>query len=219
MPVAELLRRQGQSGFTPDDIEAVTGYLEGFHTADLDRFGAEALEENQAAEEADGDRQFRVVEGCGAADRGAWPHGSMPLRAQYGWRRSSPDIRWRPGEAEIEAQSPGGAVGIRSAQVVLAVPLEILKAAPGEIGAIRLEPYPPGWEESLAALHTGAARRIVLRFESAWWMQRRPPGLGIRARPERAVFRLVDRVATGSTVADRLGGWAACRRSPRTDAG
>jgi monoamine oxidase len=177
VPVAELLRRQDQTGLTPEEVETVIGYLEGFHTADLDRFGAEALEENQAAEEADGDRLFRVAEGCGAlvdelASRLDAASGAVRLETIV------THIRWRPGEAEIEAQSPGGAVRIRSAQVVLAVPLEILKAAPGEMGAIRLEPYPPGWEESLAALYTGAARRIVLRFQSAWWMERRPPVSG-----------------------------------------
>jgi monoamine oxidase len=177
VPVSELLRRQSQSGLTPEEIETVTGYLEGFHTADLNRFGAAALEENQTAEEEDGDRQFRVAEGCGAvvkelASRLDAASGTVQLETIV------TQLRWRPGEVEIEAQSPGGAVQIRSAQVVLAVPLEILKAAPGETGAIRLEPYPPGWEAALAALHTGAARRIVLRFESAWWMERRPPVSG-----------------------------------------
>jgi monoamine oxidase len=177
VPVAELLRRQVQSGFGPEEVEAVTGYLEGFHTADLNRFGAEALEKNQTAEEADGERQFRVAEGCGAVVREL----ASLLAAASGKVRLETivtHIRWCAGEAEIEAQSPDGAVRIRSAQVVLAVPLEILKAAPGEVAAIGLEPYPPGWKEALAALHTGAARRIVLRFQNAWWMERRPPVSG-----------------------------------------
>jgi monoamine oxidase len=184
IPVAELIRRRLGTGLTPGEIEAVRGYLEGFHAADLDLFGARALAENEAAEDADGDRQFRLAEGSSAlVDQLAsrLDPGSVQVLLETIVTR----LRWRPGEVRVEAHSGLRPAEFAAAQIVLAVPLSVLKISEGEEGAIALEPNPPGWAEALAALHMGPARRIVLEFERAWWMEeQRPPPMFVHGRDE-----------------------------------
>mgnify|MGYP003343239674 CR=1 FL=1 len=52
---------------------------------------------------------------------------------------------------------------------MLALPLAVLKRRPGEAGAVTIDPEPPAWRDSLAALHVGQAHRIVLGFDARWW--------------------------------------------------
>jgi monoamine oxidase len=175
MPVAELLRQRGGS-FSSQELEAVTSYLEGFHAADLERFGTAALAENQAAEAEDSEHLFRLDGGYGGVvsylaatleSNGAEVHLGAPVRR----------LRWKPGAVDVQADSRAGALRVKGAQAVLAVPLNSLKAKRQEEGALFPEPAPEGWSSALDRLEMGAAQHMVLRFESAWWMngRRTPP--------------------------------------------
>ena len=48
-PVADLLQERRDLATAPGELEAVAGYLEGFHAADLSLLGTRALAENEAA--------------------------------------------------------------------------------------------------------------------------------------------------------------------------
>jgi monoamine oxidase len=173
IPVAQLLR-QYRARFSPDELDSMIAYLEGFHAADLEQFGTLALAQNQAAQEMDGDTQPRLAEGCGALvdqlvlrlDRG-------PVQVRT--EAVATALRWHPGEVVVEAQTAEGSTEVVASQAVLTVPLSILRAAKGTEGAISLEPSPPGWEDALSSLHMGSARRVVLQFDRAWWMEQHPP--------------------------------------------
>jgi monoamine oxidase len=175
IPVAELLRQRGDQ-FTTPELEAVTAYLEGFHAADLERFGTAALAENQAAEAADSEHLSRLAGGYGGvvsflastlASNGAEVRLGAPVRR----------LQWKPGAVELEAESEAGWIRVTAPQAILTVPLNILKAGRQEEGALFPEPAPEGWTAALDHLETGAAQHMALRFESAWWMKdhRRPP--------------------------------------------
>jgi monoamine oxidase len=171
VPVSQLIRERA-SHFTADELQAMTAYLEGFHCADLDRFGTAALAENQAAEEEDEGRFFRLAGGY------------QQLVSQLASRLDSKlaevrtgtvvtRIRWRPGAVEVETRTGSGDTAhLAGSQVVLALPLGTLKAGGPPLGEVSLDPMPPGWESALSALEMGAAQRIDLRFETAWWLER-----------------------------------------------
>jgi monoamine oxidase len=94
-------------------------------------------------------------------------------------------IRWRRGEVRVEAQTPSGSMESTAAQALLTVPLPLLQSSKKLEGAITLEPMPSGWADDLARLHMGSARRIVLQFRRAWWMdQTRPAPTFIHGRDE-----------------------------------
>jgi monoamine oxidase len=174
IPVAQLIRQQIGSGYTAEDIKAMTAFLEGFHAADMEQFGVAALSENQAAEERDGESQYRLLEGYSAlADL-------LLQRLSEGGGQVQTEavvvrIRWRPGEVLVEAHTPRGRIEVSAPQLILTLPLPHLKDASERGGAISLIPVPRGWPEALATLHMGSARRIVLQFQDAWWMDRSRP--------------------------------------------
>jgi monoamine oxidase len=175
VPVSRLIRERA-SQFTSGELQAMTAYLEGFHCADLDRFGTAALAENQAAEEEDGGRMFRLAGGYAQlvsqlaslldTNRAEVRTGTVVTR-----------IRWRPGVVEVETRTGSGDTAhLRGSQVILTLPLGTLKAGGPPEGAVSLDPMPPGWETALWALEMGAAQRIDLRFDTAWWLKRARSG-------------------------------------------
>jgi monoamine oxidase len=170
VPVALLLGEHSDS-FEPDELELMTRYLEGFHAADLQRYGSRALAENHRAEQTDREEMRRIVGGHGTVVRYLQRQleaGSVEIRTDSAVTR----LHWHPGLAQLTVSSASGSELIPAAQVIVTVPIGVLRA-----GQLEIDPMPPGWEEALGALETGLAHRIDLRFERAWWMEsnRRPP--------------------------------------------
>jgi monoamine oxidase len=170
VPVAELLRQQAHR-FARGELDMMTMYLEGFHAADLKRYGSRALAENHRAEETDREQMRRVVGGYGRLvrflHRGLEAAG-VEIRTEALVTR----LRWAPGTAQLTVRSPWESESIMATQVILTVPISVLRAGRPEI-----DPTPPAWEGALAALETGLAQRIDLRFERTWWLEpgRQPP--------------------------------------------
>jgi monoamine oxidase len=166
-PVADLLRaRRAKSEI---DLDPVVAYLEGFHAADLSRMGTLSLAENEAAEEEDGDEPHRVREGYGALVRGRAAR-LAPALVEIRLAAAVTSVAWRPGEARVAFRT--GTADMAEAvapQAIVTLPLAALTRAPEEAGAVCIDPAPPGWRASLAALHMGAAHRIVLGFDRRWW--------------------------------------------------
>jgi monoamine oxidase len=175
VPVAQLIREQVGSGFTSDELEALRDYLEGFHGADLERFGTAALAENQATESSDGERLFRVAGGYGelvSRLASLLDSNLAEVRTEAVVTR----LHWQSGTVVVAARTADGApLEVTGSQAILAVPLGTLKASTGAEGAVRLDPLPPGWEKALGCLEVGAAQRVDLRFETAWWIEQNRP--------------------------------------------
>jgi monoamine oxidase len=168
-PVAELLDEWRAEVRHPGELQAIVRYLEGFHAADLAYFGTRSLAENEAAEDQDGDELHRVREGYGAVVR--WMAGRLdPARVEIRLRTPVRAIRWRAGEVRVEVHADGdGAIDIVAPRAIVTLPLPVLKCPAGEPGAVPIEPSPPGWRESLARLHMGAAHHVGLAFDARWW--------------------------------------------------
>jgi monoamine oxidase len=169
IPVAELLEKR-RSHFSESEIETLVLYLEGFHGADLKRFGTTALADNQSAELADAGRMGRLRTGYGSlvahlADNVARNGGE--LRTGVVVTR----LRWSRGEVEFEALSSDQTVRFTAARAIVTVPLTSLKGKPGARGTLALEPMPAGWSAALPHLEMGLAHRISLRFDRAWWIK------------------------------------------------
>jgi len=184
IPVAQLIRRC-TGKFRPDELEAMTGYLEGFHAADLERFGTAALADNQAAEEEDAGHIARLAGGYGQVVQ-QLAQNLKPELVQIRTGAVVTRLEWKPGSVQVEARTTDGEVlRARAAQAVLAVPLTTLKASRSAEGALFPDPAPAGWPEALKHLKMGAAQHIVLRFESAWWMEQgKPPPVFLHGRGE-----------------------------------
>jgi monoamine oxidase len=174
-PVADLLRaRRDESRF---DVESVVGYLEGFHAADLNLLGTRSLAENEAAGHEDGEHPHRVREGYGALVH--WLANQLdPALVEIRLGTWVTSVRWRPGEVRVPVRSGPADAEVVARQAIVTLPLAALKRPPEEAGAVCIDPAPPGWREPLAALHMGAAHRIVLGFDEPWWAPNGDDGPG-----------------------------------------
>jgi monoamine oxidase len=183
IPVAELLRKK-RNEFSREELEAITAYLEGFHAADLERFGSAALAENQAAEEEDSENIFRLAGGYGQLTGQLLSSLDSEL-AEIRTGVVATRLGWSRGSVEVEARANGETMHARAKQAVIALPLNNLKTARGEEGALLPDPAPEGWVRALEHLEIGAAQHIVLRFEDAWWIQpHRPPPVFVHGSGE-----------------------------------
>ncbi len=184
IPVAQLIR-QCAGKFEPHELEAMTGYLEGFHAADLERFGTAALADNQAAEEQDAGHIARLAGGYGQVVQ-VLADSLKPELVQICTGAVVTRLHWKPGRVQIECRTAEGEIlRVRGARVILAVPLSTLKGNRSDQGALFPDPDPAGWADALRHLEMGAAQHIVLRFESAWWMEQgEPPPVFLHGRDE-----------------------------------
>jgi monoamine oxidase len=175
VPVAQLIRQATVADFTSEELEAVRLYLENFHAADLDLMGTVALAENQAAEAEDGEQLYRITGG----------YGKLVAELATRWREDlvrvltntvATRVRWRRGEVVIEARTgEDRLIELTGSQAVLTVSLGVLKAEKGVEGFVWFDPEPPKWRAAFASLQMGAARRIVLCFETPWWLEQKRP--------------------------------------------
>jgi monoamine oxidase len=178
VPVAQAIRQLAPTDFTSDEIEALTAYLEGFHAADLQRFGTAALADNQAAVTRDGPQIVRLEGGYGRLVS-ALRSRLDPDLVQVQTETTVTGLRWQAGRVVLEARgSDENTIELTASQAILTVP-------PGVLKAIDLDPLPTSWPEALGALEMGAARRIDLRFDTAWWIEaNRPPSAFVVGRDE-----------------------------------
>jgi monoamine oxidase len=185
VPVAQAIRQVARVDFTSDEIEALADYLEGFHAADLERFGTAALAENHAAVSRDGPHVVRLEGGYGRLVS-ALRSRLDPDLVRVQTETIVTGVRWRTGKVVVEARLPNeDTIELTGSQAILTVPLGVLKAGKELEGAVDLDPLPTGWHESLGALEMGMARRVDLRFDNAWWMDpNRPPSTFIHGRDQ-----------------------------------
>jgi monoamine oxidase len=176
-PLAELLQERGGL-LEPGERRIAVAYLETFHAADPACVGTRALAENEAAEDEDGDEPHRVREGYGALVR--WLAEQLhPDRVELRLRTLVTSLRWREGEVRAAVRSPNGEPAeLVARSAVVTLPLPALLARPGAPAGVAIDPMPDSWSSAFAALHMGAAHRIVLRFDTRWWAPDRQGGPG-----------------------------------------
>ncbi|GGG90701.1 flavin monoamine oxidase family protein [Silvibacterium dinghuense] len=134
-------------------------YVEGFNAADASRIGTASLRRQQEAEEEiEGDRLFRVREGY---DRLAEFVRERFEAAGGELRLSSPveEIAWERGAVQLRLK---GGEELRAQKAVLTLPLGVLQA-----GTVRF--VPEVMTEPVAAMAMGAAARLTLVFGKRFW--------------------------------------------------
>jgi monoamine oxidase len=142
--------------------------VEGYNAAPLERASEKALStagEGRATD--DGRAQFRVLSGY---DRVA---GFLLRRAQRAGcriRRSAVvlAIRWRRGRVDVETAAGGR---YRARRAVPALPAGVLKARPGERGAVAFDPDPSRIRRALEGIEMGDVVRLAMRFREAFWRE------------------------------------------------
>ncbi len=141
----------------------VLSYVEGFNAADASRISVAALSRQQEAEDAiDGESLFKLTKGYKSladflAARCEAAGAEIRLRAEVA------TIRWRRGGVTVELRD-GTAVEARKA--VITLPLAVLQQR-----RVEFDPEPKEIFAAADRMVMGTARRLVLRFRSAFWKE------------------------------------------------
>jgi monoamine oxidase len=150
--------------------ERALGYVTGFNAADPGLVGVHWLvQEMRADQRIQGDRAFRSR------------NGYEDLLAVFRKQIAGCDItvhtntvvesvRWKAGHAEMRAHDKEGSCVFTTSKVLVTLPLAVLKAPVGELGAVQFAPPLPREKvEALNKVEMGEIIRIVLRFRHRFW--------------------------------------------------
>lgn len=148
-----------------------TSYVEGFNAARKEEIGIASLAQDaRAADEIDGDRSFRILNGydCVVSDL---LNSSGEIGTKLRLNSIIERIEWKRGACVVHVRSAltGAVETVRSRRVIITVPLGILQATPDLLGSIRFEPEPAEVLTAVRALRFGQVVRLILRFREAFW--------------------------------------------------
>jgi monoamine oxidase len=194
-------------------------YVEGFHGALAERISVHSLVRSMKAEqEVEGERSFRFTGGYGELLR-IMQQGLLADRVQLRLDTAVQAVHWARHRVRIQAQSAGASVEFTAPRAIVTLPLGVLQAPHGALGAVC---FAPGLEEKKSALLLlcmGHTMRVSLVFGERWWEQAEVRGYGPGAlRDMSFVYSHQEWFPTWwtrATSAPILTGWAASRRGER----
>ena len=144
-------------------------WVEGFHAADPRLVSAHALAEGGwPGDDAEERRLGRVIQGYdGVID---WLAG--PLAGHIRLGAVVTRVEWTRGAVVVYVKHPDGRprFAVQARAAVVAVPLGVLKAAAGEIGAIEFAPGLRQKVEAMNRLRVGSVVRVVMRLRERVWV-------------------------------------------------
>jgi len=170
VPDGTLQEFLATNGFSPEQIEMANAFVEGYHAAPSDQVGLHWLALAARADHEPGFvQQYQLPGGC---DRllewlAAGIGGRQALRLNTVVR----EVRWERGRVVVAAESRAGAEvdTFVARAAVVTLPLGVLQAPPGVLGAVKFEPALPEKVEAGGRLGMGSAVKVVLRFREAFW--------------------------------------------------
>jgi monoamine oxidase len=137
-------------------------FIENFHAADPLRISERALAKGGSPHgNVEEQRIGRVLDGYDHVP--GWlarkPHDSVRLRTMV------TRIEWEPGAVHVDTTKGG----YSAKAAILTLPIGVLQARPGDVGAVSIHPALSKHEESLSLLTTGPVTRIVMLFREEFW--------------------------------------------------
>jgi monoamine oxidase len=152
------------------------GYVTGFNAADPAEVSVHWLVAGQRAEEKiEGDRAFRIAGGYESLVE-VFQHQLKEAGVPIHLETVVNELRWNPGKVTVIAHTPRGHTEFDAPRVLITVPLAVLQASAGELGALRFVPEIPGEKrDALTLIAMGKVVRVTLRFRDRFWEQLKPP--------------------------------------------
>ncbi len=143
-------------------------WVEGFHAADPRVASVHALADGGwPADDIEERRLGRVVDGYDRVIE--WL--ATPVAARIRLGAVVTRVRWQPGKVEVHVQPPDrrSRFAIDARAAVIAVPLGVLKAGSGDVGAIEFVPPLAQKQRAMDRLAVGSVVRVVLRLRERVW--------------------------------------------------
>jgi monoamine oxidase len=152
---------------TPRAQALAVSFVEGFNAADASHVSVHSLaQQGEASADVQGDRLFRLD---GGYDRIIAELTARLERAKGTLWMSTYVTRivWKRRRVELFLRAPAdnGAVSVRARAAIVSLPVGVLKARPGSVGAVQFSPNLPAEKrDALRAIRVGPVVRMVLRF-------------------------------------------------------
>jgi monoamine oxidase len=149
------------------DKEFTLEYVEGFHAAEPARVSVQSLARAEAAAEDDeGNRQFRLTKGYGALLD--WlgiqlAHSGVQIKLGT----VVEEIHWESGRVQIKARSNQRQDSFSCKQVLITLPIGVLQEQGP--GGVSFHPVLPGKEQAIKSLAMGQVIKITLEFRQQFW--------------------------------------------------
>ena len=155
------------NGVNDTQKQLLVNYVAGFHAADPARVSTRWLRQAQRAAppDASGYRAF------GGLDRAIDTlRDNLAASCDVRLGTTALEVRWRPGRVNVTVGSAGNErETLQARQLLVTLPLALLKASTDERGAIRFLPALVEKRDALAALDTGNVVKIALIFRDPIW--------------------------------------------------
>jgi len=170
--------------------ETAINFVEGFDAAPAERISAKALARaEQSSGQEGGLRSLRLISGFDqiieVLRQTIDPElGSIQLPSIVS------AVRWKRGQVEIESHGPAGELRptVRARVSIITLPVGVLRAQPPAPAAIRFEPDVPEKRQAASQLEMGSVVKILIRFKTIFWQDRRLGTLGPDDRLDRMAF-------------------------------
>ena len=142
-----------------EDIESIaTLYVEGFHAAHADQISVLGLNKtNQAAEEIEDDKQFRVENGYAPVVQSLCDDATA-AGATLHLNTTVEEVKWRRNQVEVIS----GTGSFKSRRVIVTLPLTLLHS-------FRFTPAVTEIQSAANRLAMGQVVKVVLRFRDSFW--------------------------------------------------
>jgi len=150
---------------------AATMFVEGFNAARDDTISVRSIvQQNQAEDQIDGDRQFRILNGY----EGLVSHLENEARAagvRVLLNSIVKEIRWARNTVRVSVDSNNRIRTFQARCVVITLPLAVLQSDLEETAAVRFIPEIPKKTNAMKFLRMGEVLKINLIFREAFWEQ------------------------------------------------
>ena len=150
-------------------------YVTGFHAADPSRVSEHALAEGGSPGDDEREKRIgRVVHGYESIPQ--WIGRRIMDRVRLG--AIVTEVEWEPGAVRVAVRDATGAASsaVTARAAVIALPIGVLQAAPGEPGAIAFSPTIEryeNWQAARSGMAMGAVTRVALQLREAFWKSER----------------------------------------------
>ena len=142
--------------------------VEGFDAADSTRVSTLGTFDEWFGESAADAPTFRPAGGY-ATLLHALGSALTPARVDLRLETIVREVRWRRGEATIEATQRGAPLCVRARQALVTLPLGILQLPPNAPNAVLFAPSLTAKQRAFGGLATGQVTKVVLQFRTPFW--------------------------------------------------
>jgi monoamine oxidase len=165
---ADYLERQLRKRLSADACRLAQRMVEGYDAADPERVSARAIIDEWTGEGTSNEVTFRPREGYGAV-LGAAANELVASGVRLRLHSVVRSVQWQRGRVRIEGACLEEPFAAEAACAIVTLPLGVLQSTPASGGTVRFTPSLQEKRAALAALASGPALKVILRFRSAFW--------------------------------------------------